>query len=155
MQPSQPIPEGPERRAALTAEIMVRTGLNPGAIERFLRAFYGAARADALLAPAFAGVADWEGHVATITRFWSSVALMTGGYHGQPMQAHAHLRLTPAHFARWLVLFEGIARAHFTAEGAVHMIDRARRIARSLEMGLIPLTLPSTARESAPQGALP
>lgn len=154
MQPSPPIPEGPERRAALTAEIMARTSLNPGAIERFLRAFYGAARADALLGPAFAGVADWEAHIATIARFWSSVALMTGGYHGQPMQAHAHLRLTPAHFARWLALFEVIAHAHFTPEGAAHMIERAQRIARSLEMGLIPLTLPSTARGRAPQGAL-
>ncbi|MEO3474313.1 group III truncated hemoglobin [Roseomonas sp. CAU 1739] len=153
MQPSPPIPEGPERRAALTAEITAGTGLNPSAIEHFLRAFYGAARTDPLLAPAFAGVTDWEAHIATITRFWSSVALMTGGYHGQPMQAHAHLRLTPSHFARWVALFEEIARAHFSAAGAAHMIDRARRIARSLEMGLIPLTLP-TAHASAPQGAL-
>ena len=152
MQPSPPIPEGPERRAALTAEVMARTGLNPGVIERFLRAFYGAARTDALLGPAFEGVADWEAHIATIARFWSSVALMTGGYHGQPMQAHAHLKLTPAHFARWLALFQEIARAHFTAEGAAHMIERAQRIARSLEMGLIPLTLP-TARDRALQGA--
>lgn len=153
MQPSPPIPEGPERRAALTAEVMARTGLNPGLIERFLRAFYGAARSDALLGPAFEGVADWEAHIATIARFWSSVALMTGGYHGQPMQAHAHLKLTPAHFARWLALFQEIARAHFTAEGAAHMIERAQRIARSLEMGLIPLTLPPTARDRALQGA--
>lgn len=153
MQPSPPIPEGPERRAALTAEVMARTGLDPCVIERFLRAFYGAARADALLGPAFAGVADWEAHIATIARFWGSVALMTGGYHGQPMQAHAHLRLTAGHFARWLALFEEIARAHFTTEGAAHMIERAQRIARSLEMGLIPLKLP-TAREGAPQGAV-
>ena len=154
MQPSPPIPEGPERRAALTAEIMARTGLDPEAIEAFLRAFYGAARADALLGPAFDGVADWEAHIATIARFWSSVALMTGGYHGQPMQAHAHLKLTPPHFARWLALFEAIAREHFTPEGAAYMIERARRIARSLEMGLIPLKLP-TARGSALQGAQP
>ena len=143
MQPSLPIPEGPERRAALTAEVMARTGLTPAGIEAFLRAFYGAARADALLAPAFAAVPDWEAHIATILRFWSSVALMTGDYHGQPMQAHRHLVLTPAHFARWLALFTETARAHFTAEGAQHMIERAQRIARSLEMGLIPLTLPA------------
>lgn len=141
MQPSPPIPEGPERRAALTAEIMARTGLTPGTIERFLRAFYGAARVDPLLAPAFATVADWEEHIATIARFWSSVALMTGDYHGQPMQAHRHLALTSAHFAQWLTLFERIAREHFSAAGSEHMLDRARRIARSLEMGLIPLPL--------------
>jgi hemoglobin len=148
--PSPPVPEGPERRAALGREITARTGLDEATIERFLRAFYGAARADALLGPAFAGVADWEGHIAAITRFWGSVALMRGGYHGQPMQAHAHLRLTPAHFARWLQIFEQVARAELTAEGAEHMLDRARRIARSLEMGLIPLPLPA-----APRAALP
>ena len=154
MQPSPAIPETAERRAAIVAEISARTGLNPTNIEAFLRAFYGAARVDPLLGPAFDGVADWEAHIATIARFWSSVALMTGGYHGQPMQAHAHLKLTPAHFARWLALFQEIARAHFTAEGAAHMIERAQRIARSLEMGLIPLKLP-TARGSALQGAQP
>ena len=145
MQPSPPVPEGPERRAALTADVMARTGLSPAAIEAFLRDFYGAAREDKLLGPAFATVADWEAHITTILRFWSSVALMTGDYHGQPMQAHRHLRLTPAHFARWLALFAEKARAHFSAEGAAHMTERARRIARSLEMGLIPLTLPARA----------
>ena len=124
---------------------MAQTGLTPPTIEAFLRAFYGAARTDALLAPAFAAVPDWEAHIATILRFWSSVALMTGDYHGQPMQAHRHLKLTAGHFARWLALFEETARAHFSAAGAAHMIERARRIARSLEMGLIPLTLPARA----------
>jgi hemoglobin len=144
-----PIPETEARRAALTREIMASTGLDAGVIEGFVRAFYGAARQDPLLGPAFAGVADWEGHVATITRFWSSVALMTGGYHGQPMAAHRHLPLTPAHFARWLALFEAVARERLTPEGAAHMIERARRIARSLEMGLIPLPLPARPRPAA------
>ncbi|WP_270936946.1 group III truncated hemoglobin [Falsiroseomonas oryzae] len=149
MNASPPIPEGPDRRAALAREIEARTGLDDAVIERFLRAFYGAARADALLGPAFANVADWERHIAAITRFWGSVALMRGGYHGQPMQAHAHLALTPAHFARWLDLFERVARAELTEEGAAHMLDRARRIARSLEMGLVPLPLPAATRRMA------
>lgn len=143
--PSPPHPEGPEHRAALTRAVMDATGLAPANIEVFLRAFYGAARQDDLLVPAFATVADWERHIAAITRFWCSVALMTGEYHGRPMQAHAHLALTAGHFARWLSLFERIARDHFTAAGADHMLDRARRIARSLEMGLIPLDLPPRA----------
>lgn len=149
MIPSPPIPESPDRRAALAAEVTSRTGLDPAVLERFLRAFYGAAREDAVLGPAFAGVADWERHIAAITRFWCSVALMSGGYHGQPMQAHAHLGLTPAHFARWLALFEQVARAELTTEGAGHLLDRARRIARSLEMGLIPLPLPDVPRREA------
>lgn len=131
----------PERRAAITRAVMARTGLDRAAIEAFLRDFYGSARQDTVLASAFAGVADWERHIATITTFWSSVALMTGEYHGRPMQAHAHLGLTPAHFARWLEIFERTARAHFTPEGSEHMLEKARRIARSLEMGLIPMDL--------------
>ncbi|MFC7475509.1 group III truncated hemoglobin [Dankookia sp. GCM10030260] len=139
----QPIPETAERRAALGQEITARTGLDAAGIEEFLRAFYGAARQDPLLGPAFAGVEDWEGHIATLTRFWGSVALLAGTYHGQPMQAHRPLALTPAHFARWLALFEATARARLTAEGADYMLERARRIARSLELGLIPMPLPA------------
>jgi hemoglobin len=139
----QPIPETAERRAALGAEITARTGLDRAVIEQVLRAFYGAARQDPLLGPAFAGVEDWEAHIANLARFWGSVALMTGDYHGQPMQAHRPLALTPAHFARWLALFEETVRARLTPEGAEHMLERARRIARSLEMGLIPLNLPA------------
>jgi hemoglobin len=144
------IPETAERRIALSRDITRRTGLDAAAIEAFLRAFYCAARRDPLLGPAFDRVEDWEAHIATLTRFWGSVALMTGGYHGQPMQAHAHLALTPAHFARWLALFEDTARVHFTPQGAEHMLERARRIARSLEMGLIPLPLPARGRPQAP-----
>lgn len=134
--------EGADRRAALTRDIIERTGLDEAAIEGFVRAFYAAARVDPLLGPKFDGVADWEAHVARIACFWNSVALMTGGYHGQPMQAHAHLGLTSAHFARWRALFEEVARECLGPAGADHMLDRARRIALSLEMGLIPLDLP-------------
>ena len=132
-----PIPETPEHRAALTREITGRTGLDEATIERVVRAFYAAARGDPLLGPVFGRVADWEPHIARVCAFWSSVARMTGRYHGNPMAAHLPLGLDPAHFARWLALFEATARAECTAaEGAEHLIERARRIARSLEMGI-------------------
>ncbi len=149
MTASTPIPETAARREALSQEITARTGLDAAVIERLLRRFYAAARADELLGPAFATVPDWERHIETITRFWCSVALMAGTYQGQPMRAHAHLDLSPAHFARWLAMFEEVARAELTTEGAEHMLDRARRIARSLEMGLIPLPLPAAPRRMA------
>lgn len=154
MTPSPAFPENAQRRAELSREITARTGLDAASIEAFLRAFYGAARQDGLLGPAFAGVADWERHIAQITAFWCSVALMSGDYHGQPLRAHAHLALTPDHFAAWLALFERIARDKLTPAGAEHMLDRARRIARSLEMGLVPLALPASQRRPA-QGAHP
>lgn len=133
---TEPIPETPEHRAALTRAITERTGLDEAAIERVVRNFYAAARTDPQIGPVFSRVADWEAHITRICAFWSSVARMTGRYHGNPMAVHLPLGLTPAHFARWLTLFEATARAECTPEGAEHLIERARRIARSLEMGI-------------------
>lgn len=57
-------PETPKRRAALTWYLRAATGLDEAVLEAFLRAFYGAARQDPLLGAAFAGVANWEPHIA-------------------------------------------------------------------------------------------
>jgi hemoglobin len=68
--------------------------------------------------------------------FWSSVALMTGTYHGQPMRRHAPLPIDAAHFDRWLALFGETAGALCPPKAAAHFLDRARRIAESLELGI-------------------
>lgn len=133
---THPIPETPERRAALVAEIAARTGLDQAALERLVRAFYAMARQDPLLGPVFAHVTDWEAHIERITAFWSSVALMSGRYHGNPLRAHFPLGLTPEHFERWLVLFERTAEVECTPEGAALLTERARRIAESLRLGI-------------------
>ena len=104
---------------------------------RFARgAFYATARRYEVIGHLFDGVHDWEKHIAKITAFWSSVALLTGRYHGQPLAAHFPLRLEPLHFARWLVLFEQTARQVCTPEGSDYLMEKAHRIARSLEMGV-------------------
>ncbi len=134
--PSAPIPEGPEHRAAITRRIQDATGLDDATLARVVRAFYAAARDDAEIGFLFAGVADWDAHIARITAFWSSVALATGRYSGQPMVAHAKLPLAPAHFRRWLALFEQTVRGICTQAGAAHLIDKAERIAASLALGI-------------------
>jgi hemoglobin len=136
MRASIPFPENAERRAAISRSIQAETGLDEAVLERLVRVFYAAARRDAVLGPAFEGVEDWEKHIAKITTFWSSVALMTGGYHGQPLAAHFPLQLQPRHFVRWLALFEAIAGDVCTAKGSAHLLEKARRIARSLELGM-------------------
>src|SRR5690606_35993487 len=128
--------ETAERRAAFAAKITAHTGFDEATLERVVRAFYGTARRDPLLGPVFARVADWEAHIARIVDFWSSVVLMSGRYHGNPMAAHLPLGLEPHHFARWLELFGRTAQAECRPEGAELLVDRARRIARSLELGL-------------------
>jgi hypothetical protein len=45
--------------------------------------FYGEARRNPRLGPIFAAhVADWDAHIETLTRFWSSVMLTSGLYKG-------------------------------------------------------------------------
>jgi hemoglobin len=106
-------------------------------IARLVDSFYGRVREDPLLAPIFASrIADWPAHLARMRAFWSSVALLTGRYHGRPMQQHQALPVGAAHFERWLELFEDTARAVCPAQAADFFIERARRIADSLERGV-------------------
>jgi hemoglobin len=128
---------GPERRARITAEIMARTGIDEPMIEHLVRLFYQRIQAEPVLGPIFATrVADWEHHIEKLCAFWSSVALMTGRYHGQPMRMHMDLPVDRAHFDRWLALFERTAAEVCPPAAAGHFVERARRIADSLEMGI-------------------
>jgi len=126
-----------ERRERITAEIVARTGITEEMIERLVHGFYAKVRADALLGPVFeARIRDWEPHLRQMCAFWSSVALMTGRYHGSPMAKHMPLPVDAAHFDRWLALFEETARELCPPAAQVHFLERARRIAESLELGI-------------------
>jgi len=133
----EPIVAGPARREQLTAEIMERTGIDEAMIERLVRGFYAKVREDAVLGPIFeARIKDWEPHLMQMCAFWSSVALMTGRYHGTPMAKHLPLPVDGGHFDRWLALFEQTAHQICPGEAEVHFVERARRIAQSLELGI-------------------
>lgn len=137
MSAPQAVASGPERREEITAQIAARTGITEAMIERLVRAFYDKVRADEVLGPIFeARIRDWEPHLQQMFAFWSSVALMTGRYHGTPMVKHNRLPVDAAHFDRWLGLFEQTARKICPPEAAGHFMERARRIASSLEMGV-------------------
>ncbi len=124
-------------RPELTATLMAETGLDEALLGRLVRRFYAKVRADDLLGPIFAArIDDWEPHLERMTAFWSSVALMTGRYHGQPVPAHVGLPVGWSHFERWLALFRETARETCPPEGAAHVIERAERIARSLDMAI-------------------
>ena len=128
---------GAERREKITAEITARTGITEAMIERLVRGFYAKVRSDAVLAPVFeARIHDWEPHLARMCAFWSSVALMTGRYHGTPMAKHLRLPVDAGYFDRWLELFEQTAREICPPEAEAHFVERARRIAASLELGI-------------------
>jgi len=119
------------------ADIVARTGIDDAMIEQLVHRFYEKARADEMLGPVFESkVHDWDHHLAQMCRFWSSVATMSGSYHGNPMPKHMVLPIDAAHFDRWLALFEETAQQVCPPVAAEHFIVRARRIAQSLELGV-------------------
>jgi hemoglobin len=125
------------RRAAITSQIQAETGIDEAMIEPLIRAFYARVREDALLGPVFAErIEAWEPHLQKMFAFWSSVALMSGRYHGQPMARHLPLPIDARHFDRWLTLFAETARDLCPEAAAERFILLSRRIAESLELGL-------------------
>lgn len=107
-------------------------------IVRVVHTFYGRVRQDALLGPIFESHVGhrWDEHLATLVDFWSSVALKSGRYRGNPQAAHGPLPLAEAHFARWLALFETTVHELCAGGAAALFIDRAHRIADSLQIGM-------------------
>jgi hemoglobin len=112
--------------------------LSEDLIGRIVHTFYGRIRADGVLGPIFEAklAGRWEAHLATMVAFWSSVALRSGRYAGKPHSAHQGLGLEPSHFQRWLGLFEATVSELCDPDAAAFFVDRARRIADSLQIGL-------------------
>ena len=133
------MPETDDRRAALQENVRGRTGIDEAMIARLVQGFYAPVRADARLGPVFAARiadADWPAHLQRMAGFWSSVVLTSGRYRGRPMQAHQDLAVDAAHFDRWLELFRDTAWALTPPAAAEVFIERAERIAASLEAGI-------------------
>ena len=99
-------------------------------IKILVDSFYQKVNADELLAPIFNEVArvDWEEHLPTMYRFWSSLLFRSGNYQGQPWPRHAVLPVNARHFERWLRLFKQTVDEHFAGAKAVE----ARNIAASI-----------------------
>ncbi len=124
-------------RPAVTADLMARTGLDDGMLHRLVHGFYDRVRTDPLLGPVFAErITNWGPHLEKMVDFWSSVALMTGRYHGAPMPKHLPLPVEGEHFDRWLALFRETAQEICPPEGAAWVIERAERIAASIHMNI-------------------
>ena len=124
-------------RPDMTASVMAKTGLDEHTLHDLVHGFYEKVRIDPVLGPIFAErITDWGPHLERMVAFWSSVALMTGRYHGRPVPAHTPLPIDTAHFERWLAMFRETAHEVCTPQGAAHVIERAERIARSLHIAV-------------------
>ncbi len=114
--------------------------INDATLGVMIDRFYQAVRADTVLGPVFeTAIAndDWPRHLATMRRFWSSVMLASGAYSGSPVEVHRHVAgLERPMFAHWLALFEANAVALFTPDAAARLLDKAERIAGSLQVAV-------------------
>lgn len=137
MSTAEPSAQIASARPEMTAAIMAETGLDEDILRDLVHSFYAKVRRDTVLGPIFAArISDWDPHLERMVAFWSSVALMTGRYHGRPVPAHTPLPIHGAHFERWLGLFRETAREVCSPAGAAHVIERAERIARSLHIAV-------------------
>jgi len=125
------------RREKLQRAAEREAGINEELIHKLVHAFYARVREDDLIGPVFAArITDWEPHLARMCDFWSSVMLLTGRYHGQPMPKHMALPIGAPHFDRWLKLFRETATDICPPTAARLFIERAERIGESLELGI-------------------
>ena len=137
LQPDDDADERRARREAATDALRQATGIDEAMLDALVEAFYARVRDDVLIGPIFADrITDWGPHLAQMKLFWSSVALSTGVYQGRPMPRHLPLPIDARHFDRWLDLFRQTARELCPPVAADHVIDRAERIAQSLELGI-------------------
>lgn len=119
------------------------TELNRESIATLVQRFYDDVRADAALAPIFnASVGEhWPEHLDKLTDFWCTVMLASGEYQGNVYGKHMALArrddVEAAHFQRWLALFERHAQALFAPAVSADFMTVARRIATSLQLGLL------------------
>jgi hemoglobin len=147
---------GTPDRDLIVADIVARTGIDEAMIEQLVRTFYCRARLDPLIGPIFENtVDDWEAHIRRLGAFWSSVTLMSGRYHGQPMATHLPLPIDTPHFDRWLEIFAETARELCPPAAAAHFLARAHRIADSLELGIAARKGEIRPKRATPVRALP
>lgn len=112
-------------------------GITRKMVTDLVHAFYDKIRSDEVLGPIFNGrISNWAPHLEKLVRFWCSIALMTGEYHGRPMPAHMNLGIVPDHFSRWLALWTVTAKEVCPPPAADFFIERAHLIARSLQLGI-------------------
>lgn len=100
-------------------------------VELMVDSFYAKVNQDSLLSYVFNDFAevDWQSHLPTMYKFWSTLIFGKQEYKGNPFAAHVPLPVDKTHFDRWISLFEENMDELFAGEVAEHTKLRARSIA--------------------------
>lgn len=126
-----------DRRAEIRAKAAA-IGVDEAYLSRLVARFHARVQEDAMLGPIFesALAGRWAEHDRQMERFWASVALNAGTYSGEPVRDHQRLEgVTPAHFGRWLEIFEAtLLETAPSPEAVEYLLVRAQRIAASLQI---------------------
>jgi hemoglobin len=117
-----------------------KIGIDEEYISILVDSFYDRIRSHQTLGPIFAEAigSNWQPHLTKMKDFWSSVAISTGRYHGQPVPAHQKLtRVQQHHFGIWLDLFrQTLVQTAPTPQAVDYFMERAQRIACSLQIAM-------------------
>lgn len=130
-----------ERRAEIQARA-AEMGIDERFVSELVDTFYHRVRQHKTLGPIFAAeIEDWDEHLPKMKDFWSSVAMSTGRYAGKPVPVHQKLSgVSKDDFALWLGLFEQtLTDIAPSPEVVPYFMDRAHRIARSLQLAMFGL----------------
>jgi hemoglobin len=106
-------------------------------ISELVDRFYEKVRLDPEIGPIFnQAVADWPAHLRLLKDFWSTVLFTDRRYKGDPLARHLPLQLQPAHFRRWLALFEQTAGEVMPPEHARLVVAKSHRIAENFQLAI-------------------
>jgi hemoglobin len=120
----------------------VAPGTTDGSVEQIgtvVDLFYSYVHADPLIGPIFQDhVKNWDGHMAAMKDFWATHLLGSPAYTGNAFAPHMRLPLEEAHFDRWLALWERAATESLPPALADRAIKKARHMANSFKVGVLP-----------------
>jgi hemoglobin len=121
------------------AEEAREMGIDRALISALVDQFYERVRVHPSLGPVFARrVLAWPAHLGRMKAFWASVAIESGGFHGNPMLKHIAIgEIHQDHFRDWLSLWAATVKDVIgNDDAALFFNHRANRIAESLMMGI-------------------
>ena len=115
--------------------------IDESGIRTLVYTFYDRIRAEPELGPMFERrlAGRWDPHLEKMCDFWSTVLLGTARFRGNPMAMHMDIPgLKPAHFDRWIELFDQTAHEVLPRHQAADIVGRSMRMRVALERAACP-----------------